>query len=671
MKRLLILNLTCVSLLLACLAWPAIAETTDVIRSVRSGPWSESGTWENGAVPGSGARVLVRTGHHVIYDVSSDVSLRAVHVSGTLSFATDRDTRMDVSLLKIQAGDSVEEEGFDCEAHLVPSDDKMPRATLFVGSAKTPVPAEHTALIRLLPFAGMKEDSLPAIVCCGGRMEFHGAEMPRTWLKLEASAKTGTRDLTLAEPPTGWHTGDRVILVATTRQNKIKKTFLPTIRGAGQTEERRIVSIEGTRLTLDAPLDFDHFAEGGYAGEVANLSRNVIVESADPERSRGHTMYHRGSVGAISYAEFRHLGKPGVLGRYSLHFHLVGDTMRGASVIGASIWDSGNRWLTIHGTNGLVVQDCVGYQSLGHGFFLEDGTEINNMLDRNLAVQAFTTDPLPKQVLPFDKNDGSGFWWANSRNSFTRNVAAECDEYGYFFQATKNDAFDPVLPVVQPDGTRAPTDIRTLPFIRFDDNEAHTMRRHALNLGGGAPFGGDTVYGVGPDAEHPFVIRNLKCWDVHWAVHPVSPSLWIDGADFFQGEYGVWRPEYKGHYYRDIRFSEIPEGTRYAFTKGKPNEDSDFPIPAERKHDQPPYTVITHAMESATGNLQVRGVTASDNEVTRVVVNGQKARVAEGALAAWSIDLSANSIGSSIEAYAEDAHGNQETRPHRIPVPTD
>ena len=63
--------------------------------------------------------------------------------------------------------------------------------------------------------------------------------------------------------------------------------------------------------------------------------------------------------------------------------------MRGSSVVGASIWDSGNRWITIHGTNYLVVRDCVGYQIVGHGFFLEDGTEVNNVLDRNLAVQAY------------------------------------------------------------------------------------------------------------------------------------------------------------------------------------------------------------------------------------------------------------------------------------------
>ena len=154
-------------------------------------------------------------------------------------------------------------------------------------------------------------------------------------------------------------------------------------------------------------------------------------------------MYHRDSTGSISYAEFRHLGKAGKLGKYSLHFHRVGDTMRGTSVIGASIWDSGNRWITIHGTNGLVVRDCVGYRSIGHGFFLEDGTEVDNILDGNLAVQACEGAPLPGQVLAFDRNEGAGFWWANSRNAFLRNVAVECDQYGFRYEAPARPASIP------------------------------------------------------------------------------------------------------------------------------------------------------------------------------------------------------------------------------------
>ncbi len=284
---------------------------------------------------------------------------------------------------------------------------------------------------------------------------------------------------------------------------------------------------------------------GDYRGEIANLSRNVIVESADPAGVRGHTMYHRGSAGSISYAEFRHLGKEGVLGRYSLHYHLCGDTMRGSSVVGASIWDSANRWLTIHGTNYLVVRDCVGYQSVGHGFFMEDGTEVYNVLDRNLAVQAFRGKKLPKQMLPFDQNEGAGFWWANSRNTFTRNVSCDNDQYGYRFEATQTSELKLTLPVMQPDGQRQMVDIRTLPFVRFEDNESHNEGLYGFNLGEG-------VNRVGPDAHHPFVVRGMKIWGTHYAFRPESPSLLVDGMKIWQAGYGVYHPNYDNHAYRDL-----------------------------------------------------------------------------------------------------------------------
>jgi hypothetical protein len=350
-----------------------------------------------------------------------------------------------------------------------------PRAALEVGTSDRPIPAGRRAVIRLAPVPGLDPEECPAIVCCGGRMDFHGAEMPRTWVKLGAKAVKAKSTVSLAEPIPGWRVGDRVIVTATRYQSARGGKPPPSVRQAPSTEERTIRAIDGPRLELDAPLERDHMAEGSYRGEVALLSRNVIVESANPARGRGHTMYHRGSSGSISYAEFRHLGKEGVLGKYSLHFHMVGDTMRGSSVIGASIWDSGNRWITIHGTNGLVVRDCVGYRSIGHGFFLEDGTEVDNILDGNLAVQACEGAALPGQVLAFDRNEGAGFWWANSRNAFMRNVAVECDQYGFRYEAPAA-GFDPNLTVRGPDGESRPVDIRTLPFLRCEENEAHAQK---------------------------------------------------------------------------------------------------------------------------------------------------------------------------------------------------
>jgi hypothetical protein len=285
--------------------------------------------------------------------------------------------------------------------------------------------------------------------------------------------------------------------------------------------------------------------------EVALLSRNVIVESADPAGVRGHTMYHRDSSGGISYAEFRHLGKRGILGKYAIHFHLVRDTMRGSGVAGASVWDSDNRWITVHGTDHLLVRDCVGYRSRGHGYFLEDATEQWNVFDRNLAVQAIAAKRLPKQVLSFDANDGAGFWWANGRNTFTRNVACENDEYGFRFELRKDSGFNPVLRLRGLDGELEERDVRTLPFVRFEDNESHTEGLYSFNLGD------DKNGEIHSDRTHPFIVRNLRAWETHYVLRPEMRSFLCEGLRVKNAVYGVYNPDYDGHVYRDLDFDNV------------------------------------------------------------------------------------------------------------------
>ncbi|MSQ95818.1 MAG: hypothetical protein EXR98_14850 [Gemmataceae bacterium] len=455
--------------------------------------------------------------------------------------------------MKIQSGDEYSEEGFDCDAHVSETDATKPRPALEVGTPATPMPPNRKALIRLVYFPGMDKDSCPAIVCCGGRMDFHGAPMSRTWVKLGATASKGAKTIKVAEKVDGWRVGDRILVTATQSTHKTSGTRRPDKRTQEVfTEERLITAIDGTELTLDKNLTHEHRGTGDYRGAVANLSRNVVVESTDPKGLRGHTMYHRGSAGAISYAEFRHLGKEGMLGRYAVHFHLCGDTMRGSHVLGASIWDSHNHWLTIHGTNYLVVRDCVGYQSVGHGFFLEDGTEVYNVLDRNLAVQAYDAKKLPKQVHVDDANDGAGFWWANSLNTFTRNVSCENDRYGFRYDARPivSRAASVTFRIQQPDGSKKPIDIRTLPFVRFDDNEAHCDGAYGLNLGNG-------VERVGPDARHPFVIRRMKIWDTHLAFVPTPPCVLVEDMRIFNSVYDVYLPNYDRHVYRNLHMIDV------------------------------------------------------------------------------------------------------------------
>src|SRR5262245_37484691 len=141
----------------------ASAAEPPLVRSAKSGDWSAAGTWEGGKVPAAGARVQIREGHTVRYDVKSDGAIRSIHVAGTLSFATDKDTRLDVGLIKIQAGDDASEDGFDCDAHIPDSKHGKARPALEVGSPEQPVNAKFTATIRLVYFEGMKKDSCPAI----------------------------------------------------------------------------------------------------------------------------------------------------------------------------------------------------------------------------------------------------------------------------------------------------------------------------------------------------------------------------------------------------------------------------------------------------------------------------------------------------------------------------
>ena len=102
------------------LASAGAAPGDGIVRSAQSGAWSAASTWEGGAAPGAGARVQVRAGHTVTYDVAAGPALRLVHVAGTLAFARDRSTRLDVGVLKIQPGEQASERGADCEVHHPP-----------------------------------------------------------------------------------------------------------------------------------------------------------------------------------------------------------------------------------------------------------------------------------------------------------------------------------------------------------------------------------------------------------------------------------------------------------------------------------------------------------------------------------------------------------------------
>lgn len=516
------------------------------VRSVGDGKWSSPATWSTGRPPRAGETVFIAPHTQVIYDIQSDDLIPLLQVAGTLRFAPDKNTTLTVCILKVgseaDAGLGVEDP--DHHRHPTAPAEGGPRPLLEIGSVSEPIRAPNVARIRLALAEGYDPAQAPALVCRpGAAMELHGQPLVRTWVKLFAEAGVGATTVKLAEPVFDWRTGDLLLLTGA-----IRRAIYDGIKPGS--EERKIAAIsdDGRIITLDEPLNNIHYGAGDNASEIADLTRSVVVESADPNRATGHTMYHRGSAGSISYARFSRLGKYGSLGRYPIHFHKVRDSMRGTSVIGAVIDHSLNRWIVVHGSDYLVIRDCIGYGSLGHGFFMEDGSEVYNLFDRNLGTGATWAARLPQQVIDQDSNEGAAFWWANPRNSWVRNVTCENLRYGFHMDCRHSERFSTTLAIRQSDGSFQSVDIRTLPLYRFDSNESHTEGQYGLALGG--------TEGLGPDSRHPHIVRNYSAWRCLYGFKPDLPMLRAEDLSIRITPYGIYAPRLDHHEYRHVMLNQ-------------------------------------------------------------------------------------------------------------------
>ena len=283
-----------------------------LLRSAATGRWSDARTWEGEKVPPPVRRVQVRAGHTVTFDTQTDGPIRSIHVAGTLRFDPEHDTRLDVGLIKIQAGDDASESGFDCEHNMTNSRHDgdtcrpgnrharsadrrrsyRPDPTHRRGGSRSPRVPGHRLLRR--PLGCSRQPAVPVL----GQAGINRGQGLGTGDASRARRRAGGSEIGSSSRP---RPGSEC--ATTSRSRAYARACRPRNAPSGP--------FDGTELELDAPLDFAHSAVKNRRGEVANLSRNVVIESADPAGIRGHTMYHRNSAGSISFAEFRHLGKAG------------------------------------------------------------------------------------------------------------------------------------------------------------------------------------------------------------------------------------------------------------------------------------------------------------------------------------------------------------------------
>src|SRR6202158_2693637 len=126
---------------------------------------------------------------------------------------------------------------------------------------------------------------------------------------------------------------------------------------------------------------------------VGLLTRSIRIVSGDdavlnpfPVASTGyyfggHMVIRQGFEKVqIQGVEFFQMGQGGKIGHYPVHFHMARKVPADTFVKDNSVWDSMTRWYVLHATQGVLLARNVGYASIGHGYYLEDGSETNKKL---------------------------------------------------------------------------------------------------------------------------------------------------------------------------------------------------------------------------------------------------------------------------------------------------
>jgi hypothetical protein len=435
--------------------------------------WSDPATWPDETVPSQGDDVTITKDMNVTLDVSPPQLASITIDGGTLRFA-----RQDINLT----------------AGTIMARDK---GEFRIGTEQQPF--EHKAVITL---TGTRDDlpgnghcGVKGLCAMGAKLAFHGAVSEPTWTQLDATASQGDTTITVNEA-VDWDVGDEIVILST--------DYDP-----GMAEQRRITDITGNTIQINDSLDFMHFGEeltyGGKTiderGEVIHLTRNIVIqgdEQSEDDNFGGHIMAmnqygmeqerrheqngdeyynmwqsmenNHSLVPEISGVEMHRMGQEGVLARYPFHWHKYGNAS-GSYIEDSSIHDSYQRCVTLHGTQHVRVKNTVGFNVIGHCYFLEDGTEWNNTIRNNVAalVKPFTQES--RELIPND-NEPAGFWWSNVDNTFINNVAGGVYGYGFHLEVKEYPTGPTAtnqLPINSPQSTEG------YDFGTFSGNTAHSI----------------------------------------------------------------------------------------------------------------------------------------------------------------------------------------------------
>ena len=217
---------------------------------------------------------------------------------------------------------------------------------LLVGSKDDPF--THMAVITITGNRLAYELPVYGAKCIGvreGELQMHG-KPKHTWTRLSATAFANNTHVDLRDP-VDWEPNDLIVIASTSFDQE-------------EAEPMRVAQVtrNGTRVELQSPLRFDHLGDGWsdagpdthsergwlsngdhieeYSAEVGLLSHNVIVQGDNPTSRREqfgvqivwHSRGDNTAVGKMSNVEVRFAGQGLKLGKYPIHFHLIGNVSR-------------------------------------------------------------------------------------------------------------------------------------------------------------------------------------------------------------------------------------------------------------------------------------------------------------------------------------------------------
>jgi hypothetical protein len=155
-------------------------------------------------------------------------------------------------------------------------------------------------------------------------------------------------------------------------------------------------------------------------------------------------------------------------------------------------------------------------------------------------------------------------------------------------------------------------------------------------------------------------MRNTRIWDSRWAFRPEVPALNVEGMAIEGCRYGLYQPSGDHQTYRGLTIRR----TFVAGSKPSPSPSGDV-RPA--RDETPPNTVVTFVGAPIGGKRRIRGTSADDGPVRRVLVNGSEALPIAPGCSEWEVLIDDPPDGL-LSAQAEDSSGNVEPHPHRMRI---